>query len=328
MRIKSSIKEYKVTFIDGFNQSLDSVYNSGDVIFYDNNLKISLPDSMVSVGLDISEHTKSFANIPVIIDSLPAGFNKQNKLIAVGGGITQDIVSFVASILFRGIDWIFYPTSLLAQGDSCIGGKTSINYKNSKNQLGGFYPPNEIYIDTKFLETLSNNDITSGMGEMLHFYLVAGEYDYKFYLDNISDMKVLVKRCLEIKKHFIEIDEFDKGERLKLNYGHTFGHAIEGATQYKIPHGIAVSLGMDLANYISYQKGFLSKDLYSSIKNTLKNIYGDLSLPLANDMLPFLKKDKKNISDKLNCVLTKGPGDMFLYEVEYNDVITYIKKFK
>ena len=131
MKIKSSIKEYKVTFIDGFNQSLDSVYNSGDVIFYDNNLKISLPDSMVSVGLDISEHTKSFANIPIIIDSLPAGFNKQNKLIAVGGGITQDIVSFVASILFRGIDWIFYPTSLLAQGDSCIGGKTSINYKNS-----------------------------------------------------------------------------------------------------------------------------------------------------------------------------------------------------
>lgn len=328
MEVKSSLRNYKVNFIENLYDSIISIYNPNDVIFVDKNVTLPvLPKDFNIVKLSISESTKSFENIPNIIDNLPIGFNKTNKLIAIGGGITQDIVSFVSSILFRGVDWVFFPTTLLAQGDSCIGGKTSINYKNSKNQLGGFYPPQQIFINPNFIKTLPLKDVTSGLGEMLHFYLTSSRKDYKYFLDNKSQLDLLIKRCLEIKKHFIEIDEFDRGERLLLNYGHTFGHAIEGATQYNIPHGIAVSLGMDIANFISWKLGYLSGKDYLDIKEILKEIYRDNKVPTPTKMVPFLKKDKKNTTDQLTCVLTQGPGKMFLHQLDYNIVLKYINEY-
>ena len=328
MEIKSSLRNYKVNFIENLYDSIVSIYNPNDVIFVDENVTLPiLPKEFKVIKLTVSEFTKSLENIPNIIDNLPKGFNKTNKLIAIGGGITQDVISFVSSILFRGIDWVFYPTTLLSQGDSCIGGKTSINYKNSKNQLGGFYPPQQIFIDPDFIKTLPSNDITSGLGEMLHFYLTSSRKDYKYFLDNKSKLKLLTKRCLKIKKHFIEIDEFDKGERLLLNYGHTFGHAIEGVTRYNIPHGIAVSLGMDIANFISWKLGYLSGKDYLDIKKTLKEIYGSNKVPSPIKMIPFLKKDKKNTTDQLTCVLTQGPGKMFLHQLDYDVVLKYINEY-
>jgi len=327
MIIKSKIKQYKVSFINNTKDTILSIYDKGDVIFLDNNIKISLPSYIKVINLDVSEHTKSFENLSVILDALPVGFNKNNKLIAIGGGITQDAVSFVSSMLFRGIKWVFFPTTLLSQGDSCIGGKTSINYKNSKNQLGGFYPPDQIFLNPDFINTLPHKDITSGLGEMLHFYLTSSQEDYKYFLDNKDNLELLIKRCLKIKKHFIEIDEFDKGKRLLLNYGHTFGHAIEGVTNYNIPHGIAVSLGMDIANFISWKLGYLSEKDYLDIKKTLKEIYGTYKVPTPAEMIPFLKRDKKNTTTKLTCILTKGPGSMFLHQLSYSEVLNFIKEY-
>ena len=329
LEIKSSIKNYNVSFSNNFTNSLEKIYNEGDIIIIDDNIQVSLENLHV-IKINISEKTKSFEYIPILLDKILENFNKSNKLIAVGGGITQDIVSFISSILFRGVNWVFFPTTLLAQGDSCIGGKTSINYKNYKNQLGNFNPPNTVIICEEFLDTLPELDIKSGLGEMLHFYLVSGQNDFNFYKENyLKSKQNITRRCLSIKKRFIEKDEFDNGERLLLNYGHTFGHAIESITNYKYPHGISVCLGMDIANYVSMKLGYITQDLYLDLKKFMYNIHNiSYNIGDVEKYITALKKDKKNISkDKLRCVLTKGVGKMFLKEINYNKLKPILKEF-
>jgi len=328
MKIKSSIRNYTVEFSNNFIKSIDQIYNDGDIIIFDNILYTPELDKYRCIQLyNVTEQTKDFNNISTIINYIIGKFNKKNKLIAIGGGITQDVVGFISSILFRGVEWIFYPTTLLAQGDSCIGGKTSINFNTYKNQLGNFYPPYKVIVCNEFLDTLTKIDIKSGLGEMLHFFLVSSKADYDFFIKNQHDFKKLTTRCLDIKRSYIEIDEFDKNERLILNYGHTFGHAIEAVTNNEIAHGIAVSVGMDVANFISYKKGYITYELFKRIQKTLSSIYYDVKLPNTEQLIIALKKDKKNISNKLNCVLTKGPGNMFLEEVEYSEIESYLTEY-
>ena len=328
MKIKSSIRNYTVEFSNNFIKSIDQIYNDGDIIIFDNILYTPELDKYRCIQLyNVTEQTKDFNNISTIINYIIRKFNKKNKLIAIGGGITQDVVGFISSILFRGVEWIFYPTTLLAQGDSCIGGKTSINFNTYKNQLGNFYPPYKVIVCNEFLDTLTKIDIKSGLGEMLHFFLVSSKADYDFFIKNQHDFKKLTTRCLDIKRSYIEIDEFDKNERLILNYGHTFGHAIEAVTNNEIAHGIAVSVGMDVANFISYKKGYITYELFKRIQKTLSSIYYDIKLPNIEQLIIALKKDKKNISNKLNCVLTKGPGNMFLEEVEYSEIESYLTEY-
>ncbi len=330
MIINSSIKKYNIEFYNNFNiEQLD--YNTGDIIIIDKNVKLKLPQSLTTVEIDATEKTKSYDYLPIVMDKiLSKSFTRKNKLTAIGGGITQDIVSFISSILFRGVDWIFLPTTLLAQGDSCIGGKTSINYRNYKNQLGNFNPPNKIIICNEFLDSLNTEDIQSGLGEMLHFYLVSGQDDFNFYKDNyLTSKQSVIKRCLEIKKGFVERDEFDKGERLLLNYGHTFGHAIESIIEYKYPHGICVCFGMDIANFISMKIGYISEKLYKELNKFLTGIHNK-KLPDINidKFIKALEKDKKN--DKkgfINCVLTQGIGKMFLMNTDIHFIRQCLEEY-
>ncbi|MCP5049642.1 MAG: 3-dehydroquinate synthase, partial [bacterium] len=219
-------------------------------------------------------------SIPIIENLIEKGFRKNHRLIAVGGGVTQDVTAFTASIMYRGVSWLFYPTTLLAQGDSCIGSKTSINFAKYKNQVGGFYPPNHIFIDLAFLDTLADLDFKSGLGEMSHYFVVAGEEDFKRYKEQyplaLKDKKVLaglIARGLEIKKSYIEIDEFDRKERQVFNYGHSFGHAIETLTNYRVPHGIAVAYGMDMANFVSVKLGYITEKVRQHIRELLAEIW-------------------------------------------------------
>ena len=139
----------------------------------------------------------------------------------------------------------------------------------------------------------------------------------------------MVKRCLEIKKGFVELDEFDKKERLVLNYGHTFGHVIESITNHIIPHGIAVSMGMDIANYISMKKDYIDNNLYSEINSVIKELCHDIEHQKfdVREFIEILKKDKKNINENIMCVLTKGTGDMFLEEIALSEMNVYLKEY-
>lgn len=278
--------------------------------------------------IEANETQKSYTQLTPIIEYLiKNSFRKSNRLVAIGGGIIQDVTAFISSIMYRGVDWIFYPTTLLAQCDSCIGGKTSININEYKNQLGNFYPPQKIFIVPSLLKTLPEKDLKSGMGEMCHFYLVSGEKDFQRFkseyqeaLVNEEVLKGLIKRCLEIKKGFIEIDEFDRKERQILNYGHSFGHAIESITNYNVPHGIAVSYGMDMANFCSVKFGYISNDLRKNIRALLVNIWSNMSINDIDvcDFEKALSKDKKNISSEYRLILTRGIGKMFKVGVKPN----------
>ena len=334
--VKSTVHDYKVNFIDNTSSILKSLCIEGDIIIVDNNIFNLYPKLFTGINKNInikkikaSESQKSYEGIiPIINDLINNGFRKNNRLIAIGGGIIQDITAFIASIMFRGVDWFLFPTTLLAQGDSCIGSKTSINFKKFKNQIGGFYPPLEIFINTSFLDTLSQIDLQSGLGEMCHYFIVAGEKKFNNYKKNYSnlskDKKILSKmilNSLEIKKEYIEIDEFDKNKRRIFNYGHTFGHAIESLTKYKVPHGIAVSIGMDMANFISVKKGLMLERTRYEIRELLEKIWNEVKIDKLNvsDFSLALSKDKKNIGKKLRLILCKNYGELFIVDQHLND---------
>ena len=255
--------------------------------------------------ISATEKNKSLEQFPLYVEKLVKNKVRRNhRLIAIGGGIIQDITCFLAATLLRGIDWWFYPTTLLAQADSCIGSKSSVNCGDAKNILGTFTPPKKISIFTDFLSTLDPIDIQSGVGEMLKVHAIEGASSFdqiaNDYEKIFSDQKILLhylRRSLEIKKNIIEKDEFDQGIRNVMNYGHTFGHAIESATQYTIPHGVAVTIGMDMANFIAATEVFGDKSHFNRMHSVLKKNYKQfIDYPiLIQPFIQAISKDKKNV---------------------------------
>ena len=325
--VKSSIHNYKVKFIDNFKKTIANEIEEKDIIIIDKKIETLYEKSLKDIknkiiSIQASENQKSYGALGSIIENLiQLGFKKNHRLVGIGGGIIQDITAFISSIMFRGVNWVFFPTTLLAQGDSCIGSKTSINFGIYKNQIGGFYPPNKIFICGDFLNTLSKSDIQSGFGEMAHYFIVAGEKDFYYYRDNYKKsvksnelLLEIISKSLTIKKKYIELDEFDQKERLVFNYGHTFGHAIETLTNYKVPHGIAVSFGMDIANFISVEKKYLNEKIRLEIRSLLKDIWSGFSISNIdlNKYRTALSKDKKTIGNKLRLILCRGYGDVFV----------------
>ena len=272
--------------------------------------------------LDALETNKSLEKLPEYVEFLVnKKIRRNHTLVAIGGGIMQDITSFLAATILRGVEWIFYPTTLLSQADSCIGSKSSINCRGSKNILGTFTPPQKIYLSTTFLSTLELRELKSGVGEMLKVHAIAGPHDFQSiatdYDDLFSDSEMMMKRIrrsLEIKKDYIEKDEFDKGARLIFNYGHSFGHAIESATNFEIPHGIAVSIGCDMANYCAYRLGISTETIWKSMSPTFKaNYQGYKTVDIPFDsFFSALGKDKKNIGkDSFSLILPDQEAKIF-----------------
>lgn len=336
--IKSSIHDYQVYFINDTIGSLTQNIEDGDFIIIDKRIKTlyhnwfdEILKTHKNIEIEATENKKSYQGVEDIINHLiENGFKKNNKLIAIGGGITQDVTAFIASILYRGVGWIFYPTTLLAQGDSCIGSKTSINFNKYKNQIGGFYPPNGIYVNPNFLDSLEEKELHSGLGEMAHYFVVAGKEDFEYFKNhynlafkNKSVLKDLIQRSLEIKKKYIEIDEFDQNERQVFNYGHSFGHALESLTNYLIPHGICVSFGMDMSNYVSMKKGYINQATRNNSKELFEKIWRGYEQKIRNinvdDFLVALSKDKKNKGKLLGLILNKGYGRVFKDFTENNE---------
>ena len=313
---------------------LEEEVKEGDIVLIDSNIMKLYPEiakeikQVRSIIIETNEKAKSYHEIGELISSIiDYGFSKNNRLIAIGGGVIQDITAFSSSILFRGVDWVFFPTNLLTQCDSCIGSKTSVNLGDYKNQLGGFWPPKKIFIDFNFCQTLSQREICSGLGEMMHYFLVDKSCDLNWLEEIIHKAKsdkallaILIEKSLAIKKTMVEKDEFDTGPRNVFNYGHSFGHAIEATTDFAIPHGIAVAYGMDLANIISAKQGLISYSLRNRIRKILETIWDETPLPEIDLQKYFLalSKDKKNVGSDIKVILTRGTGSMFKTSLERN----------
>ncbi len=326
LTIKSIFRDYTVDFVDDYARTLRETCEEGDFYVIDSVVAELFPEVLEIAGqavwiVEQGETSKSYHGvIPLFERLIEGGFRKNHRLIAIGGGITQDVTAFIASLLYRGIDWIFVPTNVLTQCDSCIGSKTSINFQKYKNQLGGFYPPAAVFIDTNFVKTLGEREIASGLGEMLHYFLVTSEADLDLFWQHApalraggGNLEPLMVRSLEIKKAMIECDEFDRGPRNVFNYGHSFAHALESATDYAIPHGTAVSYGIDLANLVSAHLGLIPAATRNKIRPACQLVFDGAPLPEIdlNRYLSALRKDKKNVGSQLGLILTSGIGSMF-----------------
>jgi 3-dehydroquinate synthase len=228
--------------------------------------------------LPIDEEHKTFATVAWLCDRLlERRFQRAGTVLSIGGGITQDVSGYAASTLYRGVRWLFAPTTLLAQADSCVGGKTSLNFGAYKNILGTMYPPHGIVIDPRFLATLSRDDFFSGLGEVVKLHVLGGP-EHARHLENVMGSLTSrkggavadsVDASLRIKKPYIEEDEFDRGRRNMLNFGHCFGHALEAATDFAVSHGQGVVLGMLLAGVVAGRRGLLGDALQKELEERL-----------------------------------------------------------
>ncbi len=274
-----------------------------------------------------NEKNKSQKSVNEIIEILlKKNFSRKDCLISVGGGITGDVTGFAASIFKRGIQFINIPTTLLSQVDSSLGGKTGINTKHGKNLVGSFFQPKLVISDTEFLKTLPKREIICGYGEILKHSLIMNRKFYNYLNRNISNIlklkspfieKAIFESC-KIKKKVIERDEKEKGERMILNFGHTFAHAYEACLGFskKLNHGEAVILGMASALRLSHKNNLINdKDYYSVINHIkenselpfdIKNYFDQKDI---NKIIFFMKKDKKNYSNDINLILLKKIGN-------------------
>lgn len=284
------------------------------------------------IWIEATEHEKSLERTPGVIEQMRvSGANRSTPLVAVGGGVIQDIAAFVASVFMRGLSWSYAPTTVLAMVDSCIGGKSSINVGHYKNLVGTFHPPQHIFIDPALAETLPRDQFASGLIEAAKICFCRGETDFRTYLecrpsvDMPTDrLERVIRTSLLAKKYYIEIDEFDKKDRLLLNFGHTFGHAIEGASNYSIPHGIAVGVGILCSLAFQRARGVdfsavARVALFEEHLNNLVSAMPDLRTQLASldlaEVLERFASDKKHSTASYTLILVDGKGDVLLERI-------------
>ena len=221
-----------------------------DVVVIDTTLRHLVPERSGPVlAVEASEETKTLAGCERLILSLrEVGVRRGDHVLAVGGGIVQDIATFVTDVYMRGLVWSYVPTTLMSMVDSCIGGKSSINVGDVKNLVGGIYPPDEVIVDTAFLGSLSPTSMAAGFSEAVKIAYCRGPEAFDEYLELYdrfdADPSALIEHVLLAKRWFVEIDEHDQKERRLLNFGHTFGHALETAVDHTLSHGLAIAAGV------------------------------------------------------------------------------------
>jgi 3-dehydroquinate synthase len=345
INIKSYKGEYIVSFISGYINNLNDEIDIHSFYIVDKNIAKIYIDELSNILnsnrvllIEATEENKSLDKFPVYVDSLvKAKVRRGQNLVAIGGGIIQDITCFLASTMMRGLPWIFYPTTLLAQSDSCIGSKSSINSGEVKNILGTFTPPDKVIIDVGFLKTLEEKDILSGIGEMIKVHAINSPESFNLLSESYEQVKVsptlmetFIYQSLLMKKKLIEIDEFDIGPRNVMNYGHSFGHAIETATNYAIPHGIAVTMGMDIANYVASKLGVSRSEHFERMHSVLEKnckFYRQVNIDI-NSLITALAKDKKNSPTQLRLILPDLDGNIAIGLYDNNEkLLNIIKKY-
>jgi 3-dehydroquinate synthase len=258
----------------------------------------------------------------------------------IGGGIVQDIGAFSAAMYKRGMPWTFVPTTLLAQTDSCVGGKTGLNHRSTKNLMALFSAPRHITIDTAFLETLPVEDQLSGLGESLRLAITGGPAFIDAFENNLHRwragdkraMTEIISRSLSVKRAVVEKDEFETDLRRSMNYGHSIGHAIESMAEFRIPHGMAVTIGILVENELSHGRGLLSEQEKDRIFETARLIVSkSAATELANlnfdRLADLLRKDKKSRGNVLTLAVIESIGQIRFVDMPINDdAVALIRK--
>ena len=279
------------------------------------------------IGYDIceicvaaGEKSKSEQTYFKVLNTLAElSFTRNDCLLTLGGGVVGDLGGFVASTYMRGVTYIQCPTTLLADVDSSVGGKTAVNLAAGKNLVGTFYQPSLVYINTECLKTLPKKEIDCGMGEVIKYAFLSGDFSEEELKEKSREK--LIAKCVKIKADFVKKDEFDLGNRAMLNLGHTIGHAIENLSGYSLPHGLCVAKGISRIIDLSAHIYRLDDNTVLKMKELLGVWEFDLSIPYsADEICDKILLDKKAVSGGVNFILLKGIGKPTIEKLSEEDI--------
>jgi 3-dehydroquinate synthase len=336
--VKSVPRNYSVEFIsnsNGFTWLEDCIRSEkhslilADQYVLDTFLSTLDFEGVPICALEATENNKDIGTVLSVCEFLNKHqANRTSMLFVIGGGIMQDIGAFAAAMFKRGIPWTYVPTTLLSQGDSCLGGKTAVNHNITKNLLGLFSAPRKVIIDCSFCKTLTIKERLSGGGEILRLLITGGTSSFQLfekYIDqfiegSIDAIEKLLTVSLQVKKQIIEKDEFELDIRRAMNYGHSIGHAIEAVSSYRIPHGVGVAIGILVENRIAVNRGLLSCDEERKIYSVGRKIVPADSWRIFMELeilkiLPYLASDKKVEGTVLKMATLKSIGEMVFIDL-------------
>lgn len=348
--IAAGKKNYDIIIGDNLVERLPEYIKkkySGDKIFLvtDKNVMNLYGEKISSILIDADfkittyivppgEGAKSFEYLKKGYDLLlDEDFRRDNLILALGGGVVGDLAGFIAATFMRGVSFVQVPTTLLAQVDSSVGGKTAINHTSGKNLIGAFYQPEFVLIDPNFLKTLPERELITGMAEIIKHGFIADNGLLKFLNENYKKIfdynvtaliHIIYKSCI-IKSNVVNQDEKEKGKRALLNFGHTIAHALEAVTGYKkYNHGEAVGIGMVGAAHISYKKSLISRKSYDFIKELIEKYRLPLLFQYNEDVEEVYERlfyDKKVKNNCLRWILLKDLGDAYIDEEVGNEIV-------
>ena len=315
------------TIADLYFEKFKSALNEKDKVFY--------------FAIKDGEEYKNIESIlPVYDFMLENNFSRKSLIISLGGGVICDMGGYISATYMRGIEFIQVPTSLLAQVDASVGGKVAINHPKCKNMIGSFKNPYRVIIDVEFLKTLPKREFKSGMGELLKHSFLTKDKSYLEYIENNVEkiknldnevLENIVEQSIKIKKHYVDIDPFEKGERTFLNLGHTYAHALESFFDYKVyTHGEAVTKGVIFDLELALLRGKIDTKYLEKAKNIFKlfDIDTDLIYLPSNKFISLMRKDKKNSFNKIITILLDSEGHLSKTEVKEDEIVKIIDKYK
>ncbi|ABX42719.1 3-dehydroquinate synthase [Lachnoclostridium phytofermentans] len=286
-------------------------------------LLLGVPGKVVSFVFPAGEDNKNLETVQNLYEYLiRESFDRNDVLLALGGGVVGDLTGYTAATYLRGIRFLQVPTSLLAMVDSSIGGKTGVDFKAYKNMVGAFHMPSCVYMNLECLKTLEERIFLSGMGEIIKHGLIQDKAYYEWLKDNkdaivakdIAVLRKMVGRSCEIKRAVVEIDPHEHNERAWLNFGHTIGHAVEKWMEFTLLHGECVAIGMSAAIFLSYERGYLTKEEHEDILSTIEAFKLPIrvqKLEIAN-ILEALSRDKKMDAGQIKFILLRSIGEAFI----------------
>lgn len=328
--------DYSIVFNENAYPALNSIlqenkYSKIFLIVDENTIEYCLPEFLPLLSTEIPfeiielesgeihKNIQTCTEVWTILTEL--GGDRKSLILNLGGGVITDLGGFVASTFKRGIDFINIPTTLLGMVDASVGGKNGVDLGTLKNQVGTITNPKMVVIDTRFLDTLAQNQMRSGLAEMMKHGLISNKKYWDRFLDltqlDTSDLDTLIHDAIGIKNHIVQQDPTENGIRKALNFGHTLGHAIESyflenEDKTTLLHGEAIAIGMILESYLSLEKNLITSSEYLEIKNTIKSIFSTVEFS-EKDLAPIcdlLIHDKKNEYGKIQFALLDGIGSV------------------
>ena len=340
VQVKTSTKEYEVIIGGGlhYGEEIAKVKKPCKVVVVSDDIVFSLygekcVNELKACGYEVlsfvfpnGEKSKNLSTAEQVLSYCAEnGVSKSDLLVALGGGVTGDLTGFVASVFLRGMEYVQCPTTLLAAIDSSVGGKTAVDLPQGKNLVGAFHQPLRVVCDTDTFKTLPAEVFSDGMAEAVKYGMIRDLELFEQFEKKEFDMAAMVQRCVQIKADIVGEDEFDTGVRKLLNFGHTVGHSIEKLSNYEVPHGSAVAIGMVVVTKAYEKANGLDNTMSKRLIQTLKNYNLPISCEYTLvDLAEQAISDKKRAGKKISVLLPETIGNSIIQDMTMDEWIAYI----